>query len=88
VVDCLNYQLPPQGYIRVSDFEKFAVTSGLLVRNNYQQSGRMLNLNQLIKVSPSDEGENVIFKTMDEVNIKVPDPNSIGNWDKIILDSL
>lgn len=47
----------------------------------------MLDLNELIKVRPSDEGENFIFKNMDELNIKVPDTNVIGNWDKIILDS-
>lgn len=69
--------------VRVGDLDELGISSKVVVEFYKVSAGRMLNLNELIKVSQKDEGKNINFETMDRISIIVPVFSADGSWNKI-----
>lgn len=67
----------------VGELDALGFNSKVVIESYKSQAGRMLNLNELIKVSPKDEGKKINFETMDQISITVPVYSADGGWNKI-----
>lgn len=76
----MNYQ--GEVTIQVGRLEQIGISSEKVV-GLYKSKGISLNFNELIKVSPKDEGKNINFETWDKISILVPVYQSSGGFNKV-----
>lgn len=68
--------------IEVRDLYEAGINQQIIIQNYQQYEGRTLNLNELVKVSPTDEGKNLKFETFDAISIVVPFALATGPFNK------
>ncbi len=69
--------------VRVGDLDELGISSKFVMESYRASVGRMLNLNELIKVSQKNEGKNINFETLDQISVIVPVFSADGSWNKI-----
>ncbi len=69
--------------MKVGQLEIIGISSQAVMRDYRTQTGKMLNLNDMIKVSSKDEGKYIKFETLDEVSFTVPVFSADGSFNKI-----
>lgn len=69
--------------LKVSDLEKFGISSKIVISQYQKKNIRELNLDELIKVSPNEESKNIKFETFDKISVVVPVDIAAGAWNKI-----
>lgn len=68
-------------YIRVAELDKIGIKSPTVIELYESHLNINLNLDELVKVSPIDEGNFIQFETWDQYSIVVPysSADGIGN---------
>lgn len=79
----MDYKLPNETILKVRDLESIGIISEAVIVSYRKSAGVVLDLNELIKVSPKNEGKHINFETFDKISIVVPVLTAAGGWNKI-----
>lgn len=67
----------------MTELEKIGINSVLLKNEFLNKQNINLDLNEMIKVSSSDEGNKIKFETLDKISIVVDVYSADGSWNKV-----
>ena len=70
-------------FLKVSDLENYGISTRTIIMLYQQQNKRELNLDELLKVNPNEEANNIKFETFDKISVIVPVYSAAGTWNKI-----
>ena len=69
--------------LKVSELENYGINTKTVIELYKRQNKREINLDELLKVHPNEEAQNIKFETFDKISVTVPVFNASGSWNKI-----
>lgn len=70
-------------WLKVNELRKIGINSILLKEEFLKKKNISLDLNEMIKVSSSNEGNEIKFETLDKISIVVDVYSADGGWNKV-----
>lgn len=69
--------------ILTKDLDRVGVSIEIVQDTYRLNKGRVLDLNEMVKVSAENEGSEIKFETLDHISITVPVHSAAGSWNKV-----
>lgn len=82
-VVAMEYKDASHTYYKFSELNELGINQKSVFHYYNEKTGKILKLNDLIKVVADDEGKNIKFETLDQISIIVPADRAFGSFNKI-----
>ena len=79
----MDYSIQNEMWLKVNELGKIGINSNLLRAEFLKKENIKLDLQEMIKVSNTNEGNEIKFETLDKISIVVDVYSADGSWNKV-----